>query len=208
MERKPLKFLRKQLSLAVSLGLLAVCTSASAQPRSVDARQLDVAGVKTGMDYNEALTAASNYLHVPKSQFKPDQYPGVNQVTGKRDPAWFTYDNNGAKLTVYFEGRVPVDKARPLVVWLVRYEVPWSQDNAAAMVNSASQKYGVASNAPNTLPMQWCDNPNPNTGLGCPKNMSDAWVELTQTAIALTDTSWQQARFKFVDAKKKVAPAF
>ncbi len=207
MERR-LKLQKQLMSYVVCAGLLAVCSAVSAEPRAVDARQLDIAGVKAGMDYGEALTAASNYLHVPQSQFAPDKFPNINQVTGKKDPDWFVYDSNGARLTVYFEGRVPVDKARPLVVWLIRYEVPWSQDNAAGMVKSAMQKYGTASNAPNTLPMQWCDNPSPNTGLGCPKDTSHAFLELTQTSLTLTDPSWQQARFKFVDAKKKVTPGF
>ncbi|NKJ50663.1 hypothetical protein CIC12_28840 [Burkholderia sp. SG-MS1] len=208
MEKK-LRCLQKRLmSHSVYAALLLLCTSVSAEPRSIDARQLDLAGVKSGMDYNEALTAASNYLHAPKDKFKPEQFPAVNVVIGKKEPGWFTYDSNGAKLTVYFEGRVPIDKARPLVVWLVRYEVPWSQDNAAAMGKAAMQKYGTASNAPNTLPMQWCDNPSPNIGLGCPKDTSHAYLELNQTALVLTDPSWQQARFRFVDAQKKVTPGF
>jgi hypothetical protein len=200
--------LYKRLTPPAIAALLLISEGASAEPRSVDARQFDVAGVKTGMDYNQALTVAADYLHASKEQFKPDKFPGVNVVTGKRDPGWFTYDSKGAKLTVFFKGRVPVDKARPLVVWRVQYEVPWSQDNSAAMIDAATQKYGTASNAPNTLPMQWCGNPSQNTGMGCPKDMSHAYLELAQTALTLADPSWQQARINFVDAQKKVTPGF
>ncbi|SDV46819.1 hypothetical protein SAMN05216551_10212 [Chitinasiproducens palmae] len=190
--------------------MLAACVVASPAraepPRSVDARALDVAGVKTGMDYNEALQAAAKHFNVPTGQIKPDPFPGQNIVTGTKLPTYFAYEKDGAKLTVHFEGRVPPDPTRPLVAWLIDYEVPWSKDNADAMAKAAVAKYGKPSNAPNTLPMQWCAQPSANPGIGCAN--AQAALELSQVHMKLTDQAWQQARIAFVSKRTAVKPAF
>jgi hypothetical protein len=119
------------------------------------------------MDYDQAIAAAANHFGVPVNQMKADPYPSTNVVTKTQLPKYFSYEKDGVEITVYFEGRVPVDKSHPLVVRMVTYEVPWSQQNAAEMARAALAKYGVQSNAPNTLPMEWCEKPNSNPGMGC-----------------------------------------
>lgn len=177
------------------------------QQRSVDARTLDIAGVRTGMDYHQALEAVAAHFHVAHSQIRPNPYPGVNPVAHIRLPDYFIYEKDGVKLTVFFEGRVPLDKAHPLVVWRVDYEVPWSQQNSAAMAQAALAKYGAQSNAPNALPMQWCARPSPNPGMGC-SGGQQAMLELNQVHMALTDPAWQNARIKFVQDSKATKPSF
>ena len=99
----------------------------AASPRSVDVRTLDVAGVRTGMDFDQAVHAASANFQVPRTMMKPEPSPGVNMVTHTRLPSYFTYERGGVNLTVHFERRIPIDKAHPQVVSQVTYEVPWSQ---------------------------------------------------------------------------------
>ena len=176
----------------------------AAPPRSVDARTLDVAGVATGMDYDQVVAALAGHFQVPPSEIKADPFPGENIVTHTKLPSTVSFKKDGTEVTVHFEGRVPVDAAHPLVAWLISYEVPWSPGNAAQMTQAATAKYGTQSNAPNTLPMQWCIHPSSNTGIGCPA--SEARLELSQVALTLTDPAWQAARIKFVQERQTVRP--
>ncbi|WP_369928055.1 hypothetical protein [Xanthomonas sp. NCPPB 2632] len=175
--------------------------------RSVDARTLDVAGVKTGMDFNEARAALIAHFHAASSDIKQDPYPGENPVTHTKLPSYLSYEKDGAKVTVHFEGRVPVDKARPLVVSQIDYELPWSTQNSQAMANAALEKYGVQSNAPNKLPMQWCVNPSRNAGMGCSVT-PQAVLTLSQVHMTLTDPAWSDARIQFIEASHASKPSF
>ena len=196
----------KTALIALSAGISLTPLVHAGSPRSVDARTLDIAGVKTGMDYDQALTAVANHFGVAKSQIKADPFPGENIVTRTKLPSYFTYEKNGVKLTVHFEGRVPVDKAHPLVAWQIAYEVPWSAQNKEEMAKAALAKYGVQSNAPNNLPMQWCQEPNRNPGIGC--GIGQAKLELRQVELNLTDPTWQTARINFVNDSKATKPSF
>lgn len=158
------------------------------------------------MDYDEALAAVASHFKVAPSQIKPEAFPRENIVTRTKLPSYFTFEKDGVKVAVHFEGRVPVDKAHPLAAWMVIYEVPWSQQNSSAMAEAALQKYGVQSNAPNKLPLQWCANPSPNPGMGC--GIGEAKLELSQVRLQLTDPAWQNARIKFVEDSKATKPSF
>lgn len=189
--------------------LCAVCVSPvqAGTQRSVDARDFDVAGVKTGMDYNEALAAAARHLQVPVNQLKQGR-PELNRVTQTKLPDVFTYENNGVRLMVHFEGRVPVDKARPLAVSQVSYEIPWTVDNKDAMAKAVVQKYGTQSNYPNDLALEWCAEPSSNPGMGCSINMTQAVLSYTGVSIKLYDPAWTNARMAFVDRSKATKPSF
>ena len=158
------------------------------------------------MDYDQAVTAVANHFRIARSQIKPDAFPGENLVTHTKLPSYFTYEKDGVKLTVYFEGRVPVDKAHPLVVGQIHYEMPWSQQNKAEMAKAALAKYGVQSNAPNDLPMHWCEKPSPNPGMGC--DTDQAKLQLSQVKMTLVDPAWQNARIKLVNDSNARKPSF
>ena len=198
--------LRSKLSLwAVACALLLPgVPSLAASPRSVDVRTLDVAGVRTGMDYDQVAKALADHFQVAPADLKPDPFPGENVVTHTKLPSTLTYEKDGTRVSVHFEGRVPVDPARPLVAWLVTYQLPWSPTNAEAMARAALARYGTPSNAPNTLPMQWCARPSANIGIGCP--VDDARLDLSQVQLKLTDPAWQQARIRFIQGQQAVQP--
>lgn len=191
---------------AVMLGAMPVASLAAA-PRSVDARALDVAGVKTGMDFDQAVQAASANFHVAKTMMKPEPSPSVNVVTHTRLPSYFTYESGGVRLLVHFEPRVPLDKAHILVVSQVSYEVPWSQQNKASMAAAAKAKYGISSNAPNDLPYEWCAMPSDNPGIGC-NAKPQAVLKLSQVQMTLIDPAWQNARIRYLEDKQAVKPSF
>ena len=184
--------------------LLSAIPALAAPPRSVDVRTVDVAGVRTGMDYDQVLQALTDHFQAASADIKPDPFPGENVVTHTKLPSTLTYEKNGTRVIVHFEGRVPVDPGRPLVAWLVTYQVPWTPANADQMAKAALARYGTPSNAPNTLPMQWCVRPSTNTGIGCP--MDDAKLDLLQVQLTLTDPAWQQARIKFIQGQQAVQP--
>ncbi|RYF47686.1 MAG: hypothetical protein EOO38_11680 [Cytophagaceae bacterium] len=184
-----------------------ISPAAAAAPRSVDAKTFDVAGVKTGMDYDQAIAAVMQHYKISKDQIKPDRYPGVNIVTQTKLPSYFNYEKDGVKLTVHFEGRVPMSKERPLVVSMVSYELPWSQENSAAMAKAAQEKYGEQSNAPNKLPMQWCEKPSSNPGIGCVAG-EQAVLEVSQVRMTMNDPAWQKARISFINESQKRKPSF
>ena len=198
--------LRARLSLrtAIIVLLLPAVPALAAPPRAVDVRTLDVAGVRTGMDYDEVSKALAAHFQVAPADLKPDPFPGENIVTHTRLPSTLSYEKEGTRVTVHFEGRVPVNPARPLVAWMVTYQVPWTPANAEGMAKGALARYGTPSNAPNTLPMHWCARPNANTGIGCP--MDDARLDLSQVQLTLTDPAWQQARIRFVQERQAVQP--
>lgn len=197
--------MRTRLFTKTVLGALLMLSSAhAAPPRSVDARTLDIAGVRTGMDYDQVVAALAQHFQALPSDVKPEPFQGENVVTHTKLPSYVTFEKDGTRVTVRFEGRVPVDPAHPLVAWLISYEVPWTPQNAEQMAQAAVAKYGTQSNAPNKLPMHWCAHPSSNVGIGCDAN--EPRLELSQVDMKLTDPAWQAARIKFVQEHRTVRP--
>lgn len=200
--------LKQTAALALLAGASMLCAAQPRQAfRSVDATTLDVAGVKTGMDFEEAMAAAMKHFQAPRSQFKPEPSPRERLASQAKLPTYFTYEKNGVKLGVYFEDRIPLDKARPMVVFKVVYELPWSQENSKAMAEAALTKYGQQSNAPYDLPMSWCSQPNKMQSGAC-SDTTEAVLKLSQVNLDLTDPAWTRARINFVDSMKARKPSF
>lgn len=61
----------KATLLAIGIVVFPIASTADAAQRSVDARNLNVAGVKIGMDWDQALAAAAEHFHAAPSDFKP-----------------------------------------------------------------------------------------------------------------------------------------
>lgn len=156
------------------------------------------------MDYDQVVAALAQHFQAPPSDVKPEPFQGENVVTHTKLPSYVTFEKDGIRVTVRFEGRVPVDPAHPLVAWLISYEVPWTPQNAEQMAQAAVAKYGTQSNAPNKLPMHWCAHPSSNVGIGC--DVNEPRLELSQVDMKLTDPAWQAARIKFVQEHQTVRP--
>lgn len=201
----------KATLFVIFMGIFAMVSPAAAAPHSVDARNLDIAGVKTGMDWNQALTAAAKHFQVSPDDFKLGPRSGENSyvfvITGLNIPSYFTYNKDGINFIVHFAARVPADMDRPLAVEQVHYELPWSQENSIEMGKAALTKYGEQSNAPNILTMEWCANPSTNSGIGCGFD-NKAVLRLTQTKLELLDSAWRDEQQKFIDGLKARKPGF
>lgn len=174
--------------------------------RSVDARSFDIAGVKTGMDYDQALQAAANHFHVRTDQFKPDPFPHESPITKTKIPNYFTYKKDGVSFSVHFEARVPVDKEHQLAVSMVKYEIPWSPENKARMREAALAKYGQPSNGTISVTMDWCESPNKNLGMACSDRK--AVLKVGQVDMTLGDFIYTEARIKYVQSLQAVKPNF
>lgn len=203
-----ISILKLKAALLISaLNALAIVPAHAEPPRSVDARAFDIAGVKTGMDYDEAVAAAAKNFNVGKNEIKAG-YPSLNPVTNTKTPLNFSYEKDGVKLLVHFEPRVPVDKQRPLAVSQVSYEMPWTPANKDAMAQAVVEKYGKQSNFPNKLNLEWCQKPSPNPGMGCSIDMEQAVLKYSGVSVQLYDPVWSQARINFVNQSNARKPSF
>lgn len=186
---------------------LMVLPAHAAAPRSVDARTFDVAGVKTGMDMEEAIAAIANNFQVSKKDIRIG-YASDDPVLKTKTPHTVSYAKDGVELMVHFEPRVPLDPKRPLVAAQISYEMPWTPANKQAMADAVVQKYGKQSNFPNDLNLEWCVNPSTNPGMGCGNDMKQATLKYSGVSIKLVDPAWINARIAYVDQSKARKPSF
>lgn len=197
----------KAALLVSALAAVAVAPAHAASPRSVDARTFDVAGVKTGMDFDEALAATAKNFNVGKKDIRIG-YAMNNPVTNTKMPMNFSYDKDGVSFIVHFEPRVPVDKQRPLVVSQIRYELPWTPANKEAMGKAVVEKYGRQSNYPNDLSLEWCQKPSTNPGMGCSTDMTQAVLKYSGVSIQMHDPAWMNARIEYMERSQTRKPSF
>lgn len=197
----------KAALLVSALAAVAVAPAHAASPRSVDARTFDVAGVKTGMDFDEALAATAKNFNVGKKDIRIG-YATNNPVTNTKMPMNFSYDKDGVSFIVHFEPRVPVDKQRPLVVSQIRYELPWTPANKEAMGKAVVEKYGRQSNYPNDLSLEWCQKPSTNPGMGCSTDMTQAVLKYSGVSIQMHDPAWMNARIEYMERSQTRKPSF
>lgn len=175
--------------------------------KPVDASGFDVAGVKLGVTPNEAVTAAAARLGIDKRAIQFDKFPTLNSITGTKEPLYFIAKSGLATLSVHFVPRVPVDKARPMAVSLIIYEIPWTPDNVKSMKATALQKYGQTSNGIVGVTYQWCARPNKNIGMGC-SEFQGAMLSLSGTRLELSDPSLKLAVIDFMRKRQNAAPGF
>jgi hypothetical protein len=197
-------------AVAAFVAVLSPLESQAAPPqfRFVDARAMDVAGVKLGMDYNQALAAAAAHFGVTPDKIKPEQYPHKDDITGQKLPRYFNYEKDGVSLEVSFEVRLPADKAHPLAVAGVRYAIPWTNENQNSVRRAALEKYGSPTGNFGGV-TQWCDtleNPR-NPGMGCSMAHAKLWLG-PLAGITLEDPSYHEAILKYINEQKSRKPNF
>lgn len=176
-------------------------------PLAVDASGFDVAGVKLGMTAAEAIAAASSTLHIDKRAIEFDKFPMWNQVAQSKEPGYFIAKNGLDKLTVRFSPRVPIDKANPMVVNLISYELPWTPENIKSMQVAAIQKYGPTSYGIGGASYRWCARPSKNIAKGCNEFMGPK-LSLSGSILELADPSFQQAFHNFRNESQNDMPGY
>ena len=178
-----------------------------AEPRSVDAGEFDIAGVKLGMRLKDAVAAITAKLDIKKHEIEFEKFLRPNPVTKTKEPYYFIVKKGGASITVHMQPKVPRDIEDPMLVSSVIYEQPWTQENVRAMKNMALEKYGEPSNGVVGSSYQWCGKPHSNPGFGC-FEFEGAKLEYSGTKLQLTNFLYQQAVIDFMNKRITSKPMF
>ncbi|MGY6030587.1 hypothetical protein [Phytobacter sp. AG2a] len=198
------------LPAALFVALPCIVTPAHAVPpvRAVDVTPFDVGGVKTGMSVEEARAAMQKNFGISADQIRVSKYRKdqvAYLVTNSEEVSTLVYDNNGTRMQVNFEPRIPYNKSNPMAVDSVSYEIPWTKDNETSMKEAAIAKYGPISTGGMMAPL-WCNKPLPTSGMGCESDSPK--LSLGGTKLQLIDPAWQNARMKFMDQQRATKPQF
>ncbi|WP_101505124.1 hypothetical protein [Erwinia sp. B116] len=191
----------------IALPFLLNPASAAQPVHPVDVRSFDVAGVKSGMSVEEARSAMQKNFGVSADKIVASDsmdYQTPTVITGSKQVMYLVYENDGTRMQVSFQPRVPYNKINPMAADLISYEIPWTNENQEAMKKAALAKYGPVSIS-SMYPL-WCEKPIPGTGMGC--ESGSAQLEQSSTKITLTDPAWQNAVIKYMDEKKTTKPQF
>lgn len=175
-----------------ALMFLALAANTNAAPRSVDVTAFDVAGVKLGMTPEDAKAALKAAFGVGDEAIVDSKFNLPDPVTGEKVADSFTLKSGNHSILVHHATNLLDGKQPARAVWSIHYEMPYSEENVAAMREAALAKYGENSNAPNNLPMHWCEHPHDNTGIGC-NRLDEPSLKLAQTHIEFTDPRYRQA---------------
>ncbi len=191
--------------VALSSALISVSANAIPPVRAVDVKSFDVGGVKMGMSIEEAQAAMQKNFGVKPAQIRASksmesQTPSI--VTGSQQIIHLVYEENGTRMQVSFEPRVPYNKSNPMAVSHVTYEIPWTKENEVNMVEAALKKYGPVSTG-GVFPV-WCEKPMPTSGMGC--ESGTASLTMGNTKINLIDPAWQNAVISYMNQQKKTKP--
>jgi len=191
--------------VALSSALISVSANAIPPVRAVDVKSFDVGGVKMGMSIEEAQAAMQKNFGIKSAQIRASksmesQTPSI--VTGSQQIIHLVYEENGTRMQVSFEPRVPYNKSNPMAVSHVTYEIPWTKENEVNMVEAALKKYGPVSTG-GVFPV-WCEKPMPTSGMGC--ESGTASLTMGNTKINLIDPAWQNAVISYMNQQKKTKP--
>ena len=191
--------------VALSSALISVAANAIPPVRAVDVKSFDVGGVKMGMSIEEAQAAMQKNFGIKPAQIRASksmesQTPSI--VTGSQQIIHLVYEENGTRMQVSFEPRVPYNKSNPMAVSHVTYEIPWTKENEVNMVEAALKKYGPVSTG-GVFPV-WCEKPMPTSGMGC--ESGTASLTMGNTKINLIDPAWQNAVISYMNQQKKTKP--
>ena len=149
--------MKKKLLLAACCLLLSGVCALCAQAAPVDASRFDILGVRLGMPQNEALTTLLSALGLDSTAVQWKR----NVFTGKNDYTECTVEHgSGTYELSFFEAGAKGNRAA-MIVKYVRYTIPDSPENRAALRKAAIAKYGPPSYA--AYPKnsaEWCLKPD------------------------------------------------
>jgi hypothetical protein len=203
--------------------LLPAHADPARQPRFVDVGTFDIAGVRLGMGYEEAVAAAAKHFQVPVKEIKAATRTGKlvetrlkdgtavskNEVTQTMLPESFWYFSKGEHdtrmtLSVSFSARIPVDKAQPLAVDYIEYTITGT-NSERALREAVLNKYGAPTIESPLSGVMWCaDSPLRRRHDTCPSD--NASLELLGSILKLRDPSYGAAIKKYLYELKAMKP--
>lgn len=191
-----------------ALAAIAVAAPVHAEPpgwRSVDALQLDVAGVRLGMGYDQALSAIAEHFKLSaaeRTELKASTSTSYGPITKREQPATirFTKDNN--TIVVSFVERVPVGQGEAVAVSRVNLGIPSVSGNAAAMREAARAKYGEPSDARRKAVFHWCAHYNQIATC----DPSKPKLSLVASSLSLSDPTLEKAAQAYLQSLSAAKP--
>ena len=187
------------------IALVAPALSENAQS-AVDIRDADVAGLRLGMSYQEAVGVFARRYGQTWEQVDAGVTKSENKLLGTNQAQWIAMTNGTETLSVNFATRIPLNADNPLVVDTITYQLPWSPKNEADMANAVISKYGRQSNAPNSDPMQWCSEPQLESTEIC--TVVGRHLLLSGTKLQLVDFTFSKAELELRNESRALKPTF
>jgi hypothetical protein len=201
--------MRTNLVCLAFAAALTAAASVHAEPpgwRSVDALQLDIAGVRLGMGYDEALSALADHFKLTpaeRAQLRSSTSTSYGPITKQEQPATVRLVKDGNTVVVTFVERVPDGKGETVAVSRVSLSIPGTPGNAAAMKESARAKYGEPSDARRKALLMWCAHYN-QPAICDPLKPK---LSLTMTSLTLSDHTIEKAGRAYLQTTQATKPS-
>lgn len=201
----------KTLAIALLIVLNAVSVIAAPHLNSADVTQFDIAGVKLGMTYEQAVEA----LHA-KWDVKSEQFINVdkekNPLSGKEAIKNFSVEGKGYVLLVKLSPGLQQPDVDTYRVWFIEYNVKVKNDvNNDVMKKAAIQKYGEKFNfnAKRSFDLFWCKSPVKKWDGPILCNINEEPVlRLSGSVLQLSNDSMRRKLIRYIDEKNAIKPNF
>lgn len=175
-----------------------------------NAWKFDIAGVRLGMSYPQALSAITHFLHVPKSKFYFDFKPGIAPSV----PSALWIKTKQGVYSVEFAHRTPGTPENPAVVESVQYSlVPWTAENRDALIKASIKRFGPPTTR--SVGVQWCAKAKLGScisavpSLSCCSAMADPFVgDTTSASLLLAYPKYYRQWSSYQEEKQSTVPRF
>lgn len=180
---------------------------ASAGVRVVDVYTFDIAGVKLGMSYEEAVSALARNFKVSESEVDDAKLSGTEKNADPEVVKWMSYSPpaGGISIIIGFSTRVPPDPLRVLSTSSINYKVTATETNRKLMEKALIEKYGRPTIFAAPGPMEWCSKPTEGPLSHC---FREAQLTYYNMELSLFDLSITDAARKYHEEKNSVQPKF
>lgn len=200
--------MKKHLLVIQLLLAIAAPMSVRAEPawwRPVDALQLEVAGVKLGMGYDQALEALATHFQLSQKEradLKAATLTSYGPITKKNQPVSVGFTKDGNTVVLNFVERVPDGQGDSVAVFRVSLSIPNASGNAAAMKQAAIAKYGEPSDPRRKAVFHWCAHYNQITACDPLKPK----LSLVAGSLSLSDPTMERAAREYLNSHMATTP--
>ncbi|MCF6252736.1 MAG: hypothetical protein L3J75_15935 [Methylococcaceae bacterium] len=180
-----------------TLLLCSISIFAKEVPRSVDASNFDIAGVKLGMNATDSFKALQENLKVTKDKINIDS---ISRATGKPPKSLQVYIGK-TTYSIFFGENIYDDKS-PTIVTAIQVSMP--QQNRESLKEAAIEKYGRSSGGSNALMADavWCKDPGKDDYFTCSRFKGPV-LKLTGAGLWFSDTSYDTDYIKYQEIKNR-----
>lgn len=171
-------------TVIATLLLCSISIFAKEVPRSVDASNFDIAGVRLGMNATDSFKALQDNLKVPRDKINIDS---ISRATGKPPRSLQVYIGK-TTYSVFFGENIYNDKS-PTIVTAIQVSMP--QQGRGSLKEAAIEKYGISSGESLALMADavWCKDPGKDDYFTCSRFKGPV-LKLTGAGLWFSDTSY------------------